>query len=386
MKNQQKILSLLANGLEAARHQHTLQSLGDRGTYLGMSDLALGLRCPRAVVARKVLDKNDGMGLNQLIRLSRGHWLEHGIEEALAAVGQKFISQLEISVEIQVVSIKAHLDLVLIADDGRSITVLELKSSARRRDQVYGTHEAQLYGQLGLLQRFWSQSVFKSEQFGKGASEHVSAGFCSFPELTQRQFGIKVPVDVKSVSIRGFVLTVSPDEACAFGPYEPNDKFLEVILSTGVNLWQRIEEIRSDQATLHDISHQHGFDPLCEYCTDNRNCPNFQGPEHPELEPELSDLVSLKEQRSRLDDEIKEREEQLKAIAAIMKLNGRWINGLRHRFKIYQMQGRVTIDQAVLNANIDQLKRIDREQLLAAMASAQKIGRQFERLQLSSIN
>ncbi len=54
MKTQEEILSLLAEGLKAAGERHTALNLGDRGRYLGVSDLALGLTCPRAVVAAKL--------------------------------------------------------------------------------------------------------------------------------------------------------------------------------------------------------------------------------------------------------------------------------------------------------------------------------------------
>ena len=108
----EEILSLLALGLEATGREHTATTLGDRSQYLGLSDLARALSCPRAVVAAKMGLAQPGHSLETLIQFQRGHWLEYGIEKALTAVGQKFISQLEISIEHQGVPIKGHLGAV----------------------------------------------------------------------------------------------------------------------------------------------------------------------------------------------------------------------------------------------------------------------------------
>ena len=388
MYSQEKILSLLASGLEAAGHNHTVSSLGDRQSYLGMSDLAAGLTCPRAVVARKLQGEPASQPLETLLQLRRGHWLEYGVEEALAAAGQKYISQLEISVEYKGVPVKAHLDFVLFDEAANAVTVIELKSVGRIREHVYGSHEAQLYGQLGLLRTFWNSRCFRitGSQFGKKLTEHVDSDYCTLSEMAKRQVGVQLPDDADSVSIRGFVLTISPKEARAFGPYEPNQELLSVILDAGKGLWQSLAEIKSGQGILDDVATQHGFSPLCDFCTHNRSCPKFQGGDHPALEPELSALAELKRQRSRLEEEIKEREEQLKAIAALMGTPGQWINGEHHRFKVSRTAGRATLDQSLLKANLCHLKQVDENQLDTIIATAQKISRPFERLQLSPIS
>jgi hypothetical protein len=51
MKTQNEILSLLTSGLALASEKHTREALGDRSAYLGLSDLTLGLLCPRTVAA-----------------------------------------------------------------------------------------------------------------------------------------------------------------------------------------------------------------------------------------------------------------------------------------------------------------------------------------------
>ncbi len=377
MNSQEKILSLLAEGLKAAGERHTALNLGDRGRYLGVSDLSLGLTCPRAVVAAKLTGEQAAPSLETLLKLRRGHWLEYGVEEALGAAGRKYISQLRVSLRHGNVPVKAHLDLVLPGEDGRSLTVLELKSAARLRNEVYPNHEAQLYGQLGLLRALWDHPAFS-------VGDH-SASY-SFPELAKRHLGINLPNSSGSVSIRGFVLTVSPQAARAFGPYEPNDAVLTAMLRAGAVIWRHIAAIRSDQAALEDVPHCSGFQPTCTYCAHNRDCPKFQGENHPELEQELTILAHLKASRSNLEAEIKEREAQLKALAALMGRPGQWINGRTHRFRISSQAGKVTLDQNVLKAGLEQGEGMDEKKLSALLASAQKVGRSFERLQISAIN
>jgi len=382
-----EILSLLASGLEAATQAHTAVALGDRRTYLGMSDLARGLSCPRAVVAGKLAPEPAGQSLEKLLTLRRGHWLEYGIEEALAAVNTKFISQLEISIQQQGVPIKAHLDLVLPDETASSITVLELKSVGHLREQVYGSHEAQLYGQIGLLRQFWSQPVFSvARQFEKSLSEPSGSEYCSFPDLARRQLGIELANDVSSASIQGFVLTVSPNAARAFGPYEPNLDVLDLILKTGRRVWQSLAEIRSGRALLADIPYQQGFAPLCDCCGHNRDCPKFQGGCDSDLEPELTALTDLKAARSDLEAEIREREDQLKALAALLGRPGQWINGRKHRFRVSSQAGRVTLDQNLLKTGLTQAGGLAEAELASLLASVQKTGRSFERLQISPIN
>ena len=381
------VLTLLARGLGAAANSHTVSTLGDRRHYLGMSDLARGLSCPRAVVADKLRNDNAALPLEKLIQLRRGHWLEHGIEEALVAASQKLISQLEISIEHQRVPIKAHLDLVLPVEATQSVTVLELKSVGHLRDQVYGSHEAQLYGQLGLLHRFWKQPVFSvTSKFEKGACEPASSKSCSFPELVRRHLGIQLANDIDSISIHGFVLTVSPNAAQAFGPYDPNDTVLNTLLKISQKLWLQLAEIKSGQAILGDIAYPRSFDPLCDWCRHNHDCPKFAGPDQVDLEPELAALAALKKNRSSYDAEIKEREEQLKAIVDLMGLSGRWINTPNYRFKVASQAGRISLDQGLLKANLGQLTRVDQAQLLSAVESAQKPGKPFDRFYLSPIN
>jgi hypothetical protein len=315
--------------------------------------------------------------LNDLLRLERGHWLELGLEEAFTALGLKFLTQLRISLDHENVPLKGHLDIVLPSEDGRSLTVLELKSTAKLREQVYQSHEAQLYGQISLLRALWRRPAFSI-----GDQDQAM----TFQELVRSRLGLSLPNSAGSVSIKGFVLVVSPEAAHPFGPYEPNDAVLETVLKTGTLLWQHLTAIRAGRETLDDVPHCSGFQPLCGYCTHNRDCPKFLGDYRPELEPELEILTELKETRNDLEAEIKEREDQLKALAGLLGPPGQWINGHKHRFRVSSQAGKVTLDQNLLKAGLSQVGRLDENELALLLASAQKTGRPFDRLQVSTIN
>ncbi len=76
----------------------------------------------------------------------------------------------------------------------------------------------------------------------------------------------------------------------------------------------------------------------------------------------------------------------MKALAALMGRPGQWINSRTHRFRISSQAGKVTLDQNVLKAGLEQGGGMDEKKLSALLASAQKVGRSFERLQISPIN
>jgi len=387
MKTQDEILSLLAQGLEADRLQQGQTSLGDRKRYLGMSDLSRAITCPRAVIAAKLNPDGPGRPLETLLRLSRGHWLEYGVEAALSAIKQRYLSQVEISIDYKGVPIKAHLDLVLFDEKSTMVTVIELKSVERLPDQVYGSHEMQLYGQIGLLHQFWGKPAFRvSSGLVKKAPNPDGSECSSFPDLAKNLLGLHPAFGAGSIRINGFVLTISPKSARAFGPYRPNKQILDLLLSTGSEVWQQYENIQQGSTCLDDVKHQNGFSPLCDWCLFNRDCPKFNGASISGLDDELSRLMALKQQRSLIDDEIKEREYQLKAISALRGKSGQWINGGKHRFKVTSQAGREILDSNSLKIGLGQLKHLDMNEVQSAINAASKTSRAFERLHISHIN
>ena len=101
---------MMANALTTAGAIHGARALGDRGTYLGMSDIGRGMECLRSAVAGKVNHsfapreaelaaiKGDQKLIAGLIKkelpLHRGRWTEEGITARLLAAKYLLFSQL----------------------------------------------------------------------------------------------------------------------------------------------------------------------------------------------------------------------------------------------------------------------------------------------------
>jgi hypothetical protein len=98
MDNPDEIIKILETGLRASSLNQTKLTLGDRTSYLGISDLALAMSCKRKVITDKLKNGPFLFNLNEHLTLERRHWLEYGIEKALRATGVKLIPQLEISI------------------------------------------------------------------------------------------------------------------------------------------------------------------------------------------------------------------------------------------------------------------------------------------------
>jgi hypothetical protein len=379
MDNENELLSIIAAGLDKVSRNQTAHELGDRSLYLGLSDLAKGLSCPRSVVMSKLTCDSNPKSLDTLLTLARGHWLEHGLEEALRAHGTKFVRQLEIAVVHDSVPIKAHLDLVLADMANNSIIALEVKSAARPRDFVYESHEAQLYGQLGLLSKFWDKPVFKANG--------IDIAY-AFPELAKNALGLDLPAIPGKDSISGFVLTVSPNNAKAFGPYRPDSSVLSLLMAKASEIWSAILAIKANNFSLDTLGFHSGFSPLCDYCSFNRDCPKFAGVDNcdTDLESELAILADLKAKKTALELEVKDREDSLKKIASRIGQLGQWITAENYRFRVATQAGRTTFDPSVIKSSLASFPGIDPTVIDALMDSAQKVGKPFERLYLSPVN
>ncbi len=149
MNPENKLLALIASGLQKHSQVSTASQLGDRTQYIGMSDIANMQECPRLTVLRKlnpieqeVNTENFSNILKRQLTLQRGHWLEEGIANALYANNFKVIPQLEIAVQVQNVPVKVHLDFVIVGEN--SIRILELKSTENIPQKARTTHEIQV--------------------------------------------------------------------------------------------------------------------------------------------------------------------------------------------------------------------------------------------------
>ena len=175
--------ALIRQGLQAVAHKDTLAHLGDRSTYIGMSDIGQHWECPRAALARKVLPTTNS--LERLLTLQRGHWFESGVGQALTSLGLHILPQLEINWQYQGVPIKAHLDFVLVwGAPVNAIRILEVKSTDKLPASPHDSHLLQLHGQIGLLAKAWSKSVFSLRaEDGTLLHDAVSSSKCNTQSL-----------------------------------------------------------------------------------------------------------------------------------------------------------------------------------------------------------
>ncbi|WP_308774170.1 hypothetical protein [uncultured Bilophila sp.] len=88
------LLGTLSKALNNYSTQHLDPKLGDRGSYVGLSDVGKGMECLRSAVASKLYpraqqaetDYESSMRLlRRQIILQRDHWQENGLGAALTA-------------------------------------------------------------------------------------------------------------------------------------------------------------------------------------------------------------------------------------------------------------------------------------------------------------
>ncbi|MDD4702585.1 MAG: hypothetical protein PHI96_10225 [Desulfovibrio sp.] len=376
--------ALIRQGLQAVAHKDTLAHLGDRSSYVGMSDIGQHWECPRAALARKVLPITNS--LERLLTLQRGHWFESGVGQALAVLGLHVLPQLEINWQHQGVLIKAHLDFVLVwGAPVNAIRILEVKSTDKLPGSPYDSHLLQLHGQIGLLTKAWSKPVF-SLRAEDGTLLHDKM---TFPQLCLAHLGLQLPTTATEASMEAWLLCLSMKEVKAFGPYGFNQAMLDTAFDHATQLWDELTAFRAGNITLAQVDCAQGFYPLCSYCEHNGDCPKFpQGMQMPQWEPALEKLTTLKEQRTALDNEIKE-------IEAVLKLVHRqagtrdWVQAGKHRFRMSVAVGRTTLDKNALReelAEIFHTEHLGEIDVDALLTRCERTGAPSERLTISSIN
>jgi hypothetical protein len=361
----ESLLDLLATGLQ--KHAHTIagKTLGDRSTYIGMSDIGQALECPRAALMRKIFPPYDNNLQKQLV-LQRGHWLEHGIEQALFASNLNFFPQLEITTLHQNVPVKAHPDFVLVWEKPHpAVRILELKSTENLPTTLYSSYEIQLYGQIGLLKSLWNQKAF--------------AGNTTFPELCKKKFGISLPTDPEKVDMEAWIVCVSMSDARTFGPYTSDSSMLGICLSTAAALWGNIQQYRNNILDLGQVAYTHDLHPLCSFCDFTADCPKFAGEYHPEWEDVLEKLAQLKKRRSQVEQEITEIEDMLKTTCS--SVTG-WINTDSYRFRTTQQSKRI-LDKNLLRQHLVNSTDADPDTVLSRCETR---GASFSRLYVNKIN
>jgi len=376
--------ALIRQGLQAVSQQNTTAHLGDRSTYVGMSDIGQHWECPRAALARKVLPSADS--LERLLILQRGHWFESGVGQALASLGLNVLPQLEITWQHQSVPIKAHLDFVLIwGAPVNAIRILEVKSTDKLPDTPHDSHLLQLHGQIGLLAMAWNKPVF-SLRAEDGTLLHDKL---TFPQLCHAHLGLQLPTCADAASLEAWLLCISMKEVKTFGPYGFNQAMLDTALDHASQLWGDLTAFRAGQLSLSQVDCAQGFYPLCSYCEYNGDCRKFpQGVEMPQWEPALDKLAVLKKQRTTLDAEIKEMEGVLKLVHRQAGTRD-WVNTGNYRFRAMLTSGRSTLNREALHEELSEIfsfEHLGDIDVDALLVRCERTGEPFERLSISPIN
>lgn len=376
--------ALIRQGLQAVSQQSTTAHLGDRSTYVGMSDIGQHWECPRAALVRKVLPTTNS--LERLLTLQRGHWFESGVGQALASLSLHVLPQLEINWQHQGVPIKAHLDFVVVwGAPVNAIRILEVKSTDKLPASPHDSHLLQLHGQIGLMAKAWSKPVFNLRA-EDGTLLHDKM---TFPQLCRAQLGLQLPKQAEELNMEAWLLCLSMKEVKAFGPYGFNQAMLDTALDHAVQLWGDLTTHRAGNLSLSQVTCAQGFYPICSYCEYNGDCPKFpKGVVMPQWEPALEKLAALKEQRTALDNEIKEMETVLKLVHRQAGTRD-WVDTGKYRFRMSVAAGRSTLNREALHEELTDIFRFEGVggiDVDALLARCERTGAPSERLSISPIN
>ena len=358
------LMSQVAKGLLKHGECRTVDELGDRSKYVGLSDIGKGSECLRSAVAGKVygslhpsinnvldwyreaeFDKVMEALQKQLI-LQRGHWFEAGIEQAFEANKAKFFTQLEIDAGFDGVPVLAHLDFVLVAKG--AVRILELKSTENIPDNLYTGYEVQVYGQLGFLAKYWNEKRF---------SIRDGTGKMSFPELVKQKFGIDMPESVQDVDLEGWVLCLAMSDAKAFGPYKANATMTRFCEKTAKSIWEKADQIRNNNLDLNTVEFCKGFHPLCDFCDHSNGCQKFTVHELGDsvYNDILIELEELKSRKAKLTKDISIAEDQVKDFYVNSGVNGDWLSTGDWRFRFSETAGRKSLDTQALLADVGEI-------------------------------
>ena len=325
------LLDIFRQGLVHVAHDHTARTLGQRETYLGLSELARFAECPRAAVAAKL--SSLPAELPRLLTLQRGHWFERGVADSLSALGISLLNQLEIRCEQGEMPLVAHCDLVLVWQRPRpAVRILEIKSTEILPVSPHAAHERQILGQTAMLQQCWHLPVFCL----RDADGHPVGDPVPFPQLCRMQLGVCLPDDVEQVDREGWLLCLSMRDAVSFGPYAlpatDGKAVLRQLRQEAALFRQHVLSCRAG-GSLDAVPHARGFHPLCSVCDHAADCPKFPtGDTQPQWEPLLVTPAELRTQRDSLETTIREAEA---ALRQAFRLSGTrdWIRAGTYRFR-----------------------------------------------------
>ena len=377
------LLEILRYGLERDGERRTAVQLGDRSQYVGLSDIAKMLDCPRVALAAKLYPpehRNTAEALNHQITFQRGHWFETGVHQALIGYGLSLLSQLEIEIVYGDVLLKAHLDFTLVTDQPHPVVrILEVKSTAKLPTTLSESYLMQIGAQTALLKAYWNHPVFNIIQETGEVLYHRT-----LPEICKELLGVSLSDDASACDIQGWVLCLSMCDAKAFGPFLPEDADIARCLDMASEFWETMNDLKENRLNLNAIRTAQGLDALCPSCFWRKDCPHFWGSSHPEWEDALVQLIKLKTQKKSFEADIDELESRLKVAYQLSHtVRGDWINTGKHTFRVIPQNGRVTLDRKRLNEELETL--LGEQDARTLLARCEKQGEPFERLYALSL-
>ena len=372
------LLEVLRCGLKRDAERRTAILLGDRSRYVGLSDIAKMLDCPRAALAAKLFTpeyRSTDEALKRRITFHRGHWFETGVHQALVGYGLSPLFQLEIEIMYGDVPIKAHLDFTLVTGQlHQTVRILEAKSTTKLPTTLSESYLMQIGAQTALLKAYWNHPVFSIIQETGEVLYHRT-----LPEICKELLDVSLPDDASACDIQGWVLCLSMCDAKAFGPFLPEDMDVAQCLDMASELWETMNDLKEHRLNLNAIRTAQGLAPLCPSCFWKEDCPHFKGSSHPEWEDTLVQFIKLKTQKKSIEEEIGELESRLKVAYQLSHtVRGEWINTGNHTFRVIPQNGRVTLDRKRLNEELETLLGEQNAQTL--IARCEKQGGPFERL------
>ena len=363
----QMLVNVLHHGLAKQVKKTTRKTLGDRSTYIGLSDIAQFTECPRMAVLNKINPNLSASSFSKLMTMQRGHWFENGIADMLTASNIYYIPQMEIAKEENGVLIKAHLDFTLIWPNVPAVRVLEVKSMNSIPNVPYASHATQVQSQVSMLKKLWSSPAF-SLRSPKGRN---IAHNLTFPELCRKQLGFLLPDTCDNIELEGWILCIGMTDAKGFGPYLAYDIVYE---NTILQASQMFQAVHGD---LNNIAYTHGYCIDCNFCEYANSCQKYKGEIHPEFEDSIARLKDIKKEKQNLEQEAKEIETYLKtAYDNIDTLD--WIISGQHKFKVSTSKGRESIDIEKLKTNL--LEFMSAEEAQKLIDKSMKVGNTITRL------
>lgn len=250
------IRTTLHNSLQLLSQQHTKETLGDRKTYLGASDIGY---CPRKVILERV--KPAQHDLATLLRFQRGHMAEDIVAAAFTAAGySNFERQVEVDISTDSLPALVHIDFVFTSVKKKIKSLLEVKSG-KVPDQPFSSWESQLYIQMGAL-----------------ASK--------YPGYT----------------IKGAILSLDLSEGDVgfFNGYTPQASLYNGLLARASSIWRAYQQTLKGQQV--ELETEPGM--LCGFCDHLRTCPRFQADDIPEMDGCIVEFQELRELEQKYKDKV----------------------------------------------------------------------------------